>query len=100
MCRNNLPVKIVILNNGGIGSGIDELPMDKPIPPGVLTPRARYDLMMEAFGGMGILVEDPKNLKEALDDAMAFEGPAIINVLLDPRAGRKPQQFAWLTKEE
>jgi 2-hydroxyacyl-CoA lyase 1 len=100
MCRNKLPVKIVILNNGGIGSGIDELPTDKPIPPGVLTPRARYDLMMEAFGGMGILVEDPKNLKEALDDAMAFEGPAIINVLLDPRAGRKPQQFAWLTKEE
>ncbi len=100
MCRNNLPVKIVILNNGGIGSGIDELPVDKPIPPGVLTPRARYDLMMEAFGGMGILVEDPKDLKGALDDAMAFEGPAIINVLLDPRAGRKPQQFAWLTKEE
>ena len=100
MCRNNLPVKIVILNNGGIGGGIDELPTDKPIPPGVLTPRARYDLMMEAFGGKGVLVEDPKDLKDALDEAMAFEGPAIINVLLDPRAGRKPQQFAWLTKEE
>lgn len=100
MCRNNLPVKIVILNNGGIGGGIDELPTDKPIPPGVLTPRARYDLMMEAFGGKGILVEDPKDLKDALDEAMAFEGPAIINVLLDPKAGRKPQQFAWLTKEE
>jgi 2-hydroxyacyl-CoA lyase 1 len=100
MCRNKLPIKIVILNNGGIGGGVDELPTDEPIRPDVLTPRARYDLMMEAFGGKGILVEDPKTLKSALDEAMAFDGPAIVNVILDPRAGRKPQQFAWLTKEE
>jgi hypothetical protein len=31
---------------------------------------------------------------------MDFDGPVIVNVLLDPRAGRKPQQFEWLTKEE
>ena len=36
----------------------------------------------------------------ALEEAMAFDGPAIVNVILDPRAGRKPQQFAWLTKDE
>jgi len=93
-------VKIIILNNGGIGGGMDELPADKPLPVSVLTPRARYDLMMEAFGGRGILVEDPKDLRSALDEAMAFDGPAIVNVLLNPRAGRKPQEFAWLTKDE
>ncbi|HIG40996.1 MAG: oxalyl-CoA decarboxylase [bacterium] len=100
MCRHKMPVKIVLLNNGGIGGGMDELPTDKPIPVSILTPRARYDLMMEAFGGKGILVEDPKDLRSALDDAMAFDGPALVNVLLDPRAGRKPQEFAWLTKDE
>lgn len=100
MCRYKMPVKIVILNNGGIGGGMGELPKDKPIPPSILTPGARYDLMMEAFGGKGLLVEDPKDLRAALDEAMAFDGPAIVNVLLDPRAGRKPQQFAWLTKDE
>jgi thiamine pyrophosphate-dependent acetolactate synthase large subunit-like protein len=56
--------------------------------------------MMEAFGGKGILVEDPKDLRNALDEAMAFEGPVLVNVILDPRAGRKPQEFAWLTKDE
>lgn len=100
MCRYRLPVKIVILNNGGIGGGIDELPADKPIPVSILTPRARYDLMMEAFGGKGFYVEDPKALQGVLDEAMAFDGPTLVNVILDPRAGRKPQQFAWLTKEE
>ena len=100
MCRYKLPVKIIILNNGGIGGGMDELPSDRPIPAPILTPRARYDKMIEGFGGKGFLVEDPKDLRGALDEAMAFDGPVIVNVLLDPRAGRKPQQFAWLTKEE
>ena len=88
LCRYRLPVKILILNNGGIGFGADELPTDRPVPAPLLTPRARYDLMMEAFGGRGILVEDPRDLRRALDAAMAFDGPAMVNVILDPRAGR------------
>ena len=95
--RYKLPIKIVVLNNGGIGGGIDELPTDKPIPPSILTPGARYDGMMEALGGKGFYVEDPADLRAALDEAMAHDGPALVNVRLDPRAGRKPQQFGWLT---
>ena len=97
-CRNKLPVKVIVLNNGGIGGGVDKLPDDvKTIPPGVLTVAARYDKMMEAFGGKGILVNDPADLKAALDEAMAFDGPALVNVILDPKAGRKPQEHAWHT---
>ncbi len=99
VCRYHLPVKIVVLNNGGIGSGIPEFPQD---PLHTLTPRAlihgaRYDKMMEAFGGRGFYVEDPKDLRAALDAAMAFKGPALVNVKLHHAAGRKPQQYAWHT---
>jgi len=52
---------------------------------------------MEAFGGKGFFIEDPKDLAGALEEAKAFEGPALVNVLLHPEAGRKPQQFGWLT---
>jgi 2-hydroxyacyl-CoA lyase 1 len=96
-CRYGLPIKIVVLNNGGIGGGLEALPKDGPLPPSVLTVGARYDLMMEAFGGKGIYVEDPKDLRAALDAAMAFPGPALVNVKLHHAAGRKPQQFGWLT---
>ena len=96
-CRYGLPIKVVVLNNGGIGGGMEELPTDKPIPPGVLTPRARYDGMMEALGGRGFYVEDPAELRGVLDEAMAFDGPALVNVRINPKAGRKPQQFGWLT---
>ncbi|MFP6749862.1 MAG: oxalyl-CoA decarboxylase [Alphaproteobacteria bacterium] len=96
-CRHNLPIKIVVLNNGGIGKGIAEFPTDGPLPPGVLTIGARYDLMMEAFGGKGFFVEDPKDLAGVLEQAKAHDGPALVNVVLHPEAGRKPQQFGWLT---
>ena len=97
-CRFNLPVKIVVLSNGGIGSGIDALPDDRSqIPPRVLTIGSGYEKMMEAFGGKGFYVEDPKDLRGALDEAMAYDGPALVNVRLNPTAGRKPQQFEWRT---
>ena len=95
--RHRLPVKIVVLNNGGIGGGIAEFPKDGPLPPRVLTIGARYDLMMEAFGGKGFYIEDPAQLRGALDAAMAYDGPALVNVRLHHEAGRKPQQFGWLT---
>ena len=51
--------------------------------------------MMESFGGAGFFVTDPKDLKAALDAAMAHDGPALVNVQLHHAAGRKPQQFNW-----
>ena len=96
-CRLGLPVKIVVLNNGGIGTGIEEFPKEGPLPPRVLTIGPSYEKMMEAFGGKGWYVEDPADLRGALDEAMAHDGPALINVRLHHEAGRKPKQFGWLT---
>jgi 2-hydroxyacyl-CoA lyase 1 len=50
---------------------------------------------MEAFGGKGILVEDPKDLRGALDEAMNFRGPALVNVVISQGSARKAQEFAW-----
>src|SRR5207302_711706 len=80
--RYRLPIKVVVLNNGGIGSGIAEFPKDAPLPPRVLTIGARYHRMMEAFGGKGWYVEDPRDRRGALDRAMEFDGPALVNVKL------------------
>ena len=90
--------KIIILNNGGIGSGTEKYPTD-PIdnPPRALIYGARYDKMMEAFGGKGFNIDDPKDLKGALAEATAHKGPALVNVKLHHAAGRKQQEFGWLT---
>jgi 2-hydroxyacyl-CoA lyase 1 len=50
---------------------------------------------MEAFGGKGFFVEDPKDLRGALDEAMNFPGPALVNVVISQGSARKAQQFRW-----
>jgi 2-hydroxyacyl-CoA lyase 1 len=97
VCRYNLPVKIVVFNNGGIGPGHAKHP-DNPLQnlkPNALIYGARYDKMMEAFGGKGWFVENPKDLKSALEQATAFKGPALVNVMISQESARKPQQFRW-----
>ena len=44
--------------------------------PSMLIYGARYDRTMNAFGGKGFFVEDPKDLKGVLADAVNFRGPA------------------------
>jgi 2-hydroxyacyl-CoA lyase 1 len=97
LVRFNLPVKIVVLNNGGIGPGMPEIPENPMfnLKPNALIYGARYDKVMEAFGGKGLFVKEPKDIRKALDEAMAFPGPALVNIVLSQGSARKPQQFAW-----
>jgi 2-hydroxyacyl-CoA lyase 1 len=97
LVRYNFPVKIVVLNNGGIGPGMPEIPANPvfDMKPNAPIYGARYDRMMEAFGGKGFLVEDPKDLKGALEEAMNFRGPALVNVVISQGSVRKLQQFRW-----
>jgi 2-hydroxyacyl-CoA lyase 1 len=97
LVRFNLPVKIVVLNNGGIGPGMPEIPENPMfnLKPNALIYGARYDKVMEAFGGKGLFVKEPKDIRKALDEAMAFPGPALVNIVLSQGSTRKAQQFAW-----
>jgi thiamine pyrophosphate-dependent acetolactate synthase large subunit-like protein len=97
LVRYNFPAKIVVLNNGGIGPGMPEIPKNPMfnMKPNSLIYGARYDRVMEAFGGKGFFVEDPKDLRGTLDEAMDFRGPALVNVVISQGSARKPQQFRW-----
>lgn len=95
-CRYKLPITFVVINNNGIGMGIDEL--SDPPAPHTYTPAARYDQVIEAFGGKGYFVNTPEALRQALKDAVDHPMPTLINVMIDPKATRKPQKFDWLTR--
>lgn len=96
ICRYNLPVTVVIFNNGGIAAGmVKPVAAGEQLPPYALSRTARYEQLAEAFGGRGFYVEKPADLRPALDKAMSSGGPAIVNVVLDPRADRKPQEHFW-----
>ena len=97
LCRYGMPVKIVVLNNGGVGPGMPEIPQNPMLNmrPNTLIWGARYDKMMQAFGGYGAYVEDPRELRGALDEAMKFPGPALVNAKLSQGSARKAQAFRW-----
>ncbi|GAB4333402.1 MAG: oxalyl-CoA decarboxylase [Dehalococcoidia bacterium] len=96
-CRYRLPITFIIINNNGIGGGPSELDPNR-IPPNAYTPNARYEKMIEGFGGKGYFVTKVAELRPALEEAMASDMPTIVNIMINPRANRKPQQFAWLTR--
>jgi len=97
ICRHNLPITTVVINNNGIGGGVSELRPGVPPPPGVLLPGARYEKIIEAFGGRGYYVQTPEELRPALEAANNGDGPALVHIVINPRAQRKPQQFDWHT---
>ncbi len=88
ICRYSLPVVIVVFNNGGIYRGDDVNRGGGADPsPTVLMKSARYDKLIEAFGGIGYHVTDPAALTQALTEALASGKPTLINCVIDPTAG-------------
>ncbi len=87
ICRYHLPIVVVVFNNGGIykGDGVNAASSDPA--PTVLDASARYDKVIEAFGGTGYDVADPPSFDRALRDALGAGVPALINVAIDPTAG-------------
>ena len=64
-------------------------------PPTALLPKARYERIIEAFGGKGFFAETPDELRTALKSAFEetrnIKKPVLINVMISPYADRKPQ---------
>src|SRR6516225_9147507 len=70
ICRYKLPICVVILNNDGIYRGTDTNLASADPATTVFVKGARYDKMMEAFGGVGINATSPDELKRAVNTAM------------------------------
>jgi oxalyl-CoA decarboxylase len=99
ICRYNLPVCIVIFNNDGIYRGTDVNPLGTDPAPTVFVKGARYDKMMEAFGGVGVNATSPDELKRAVNAAMDSGKPTLINAVLDPAAGSESGRIGNLNPQ-
>ena len=96
--RHKLPITWIVFNNNGIGGGPANLPEGDSYPPNAFVPNARYDKVMEAFGGKGYHAETPQELRAALEESFHSGETTLINVSINPDAKRRPQQFAWLSR--
>ncbi|XP_041996482.1 2-hydroxyacyl-CoA lyase-like [Salvia splendens] len=93
LVRYQLPVVVIVFNNGGVYGGDRRNPdeitgpyKDDPAPTSFV-PGAAYHVLIEAFGGKGYLAGTPDELKSALAESFSARKPAVINVTIDPYAG-------------
>jgi oxalyl-CoA decarboxylase len=99
ICRYNLPVCIVIFNNDGIYRGTDVNPLGTDPAICTFVRGARYDKMIEAFGGAGVNVTSPDELKRAVNAAMDSGKPTLINAVIDPAAGSESGRIGNLNPQ-
>jgi oxalyl-CoA decarboxylase len=99
ICRYNLPICIVIFNNDGIYRGTDVNKVSSDPAPTVFVKGARYDKMMEGFGGVGVNATSPDDLKRAVNEAMNSGKPTLINAVLDPAAGSESGRIGNLNPQ-
>jgi oxalyl-CoA decarboxylase len=97
ICRYKLPVCVVILNNNGVYRGDEVNPTGGPDPsPLVFVKDARYEKLMEAFGGVGVHATTPDELRKALEEAVRSRRPTLINAIIDERAGTESGRITSL----
>jgi acetolactate synthase-1/2/3 large subunit len=84
--RENLDLTIVVLNNEAVGmvrqwqDGFYEgrhMASEYPWIP-------EFDKLAEAFGAKGLRVVDSENVEETIQQAREYDGPAVIDAIIDP----------------
>jgi acetolactate synthase-1/2/3 large subunit len=94
--RFNLPLTCVIGNDGGWGQirnpQLSFWGEERAVATSL--PLTRYDLMVEALGGRGVQITDPKEILPALERALASDEVWCLNVILDPAAYRSTGQVS------
>jgi oxalyl-CoA decarboxylase len=100
ICRYKLPVCTVVFNNDGIYRGTDVNRGGGTDPATtVFVKGARYDKMIEGFGGVGVNATTPDELKRAVNAAMDSGKPTLINAVIDPAAGSESGRIGNLNPQ-
>ena len=100
ICRYNLPVCVVVMNNNGVYKGTDVNPTGGPdVAPTVFVKGARYDKIMEAFGGVGVNATTPTELRTAMEEAIRSKKPTLINAVIDETAGTESGRITSLNPQ-
>lgn len=100
-CRYSLPILFIVMNNGGIyggdrrtaklqalaSKGLSSIGHPYDPAPTAFVADAKYYLLAEAFGGIGVRVDDAPSFQRALLKALDSRKTTIIDVVIDPMAG-------------
>ncbi|HEX3923374.1 MAG TPA: thiamine pyrophosphate-dependent enzyme [Streptosporangiaceae bacterium] len=95
--RTGLPIKVIINNNSSLGQILwEQMVLGYP-EYGVRFPQptADYAAWATACGGYGAKVDNPKKVEATIKEALAFDGPALVDIDVDPNEPPLPGKVAY-----
>ena len=86
VAQYRLPVKILVLNNQYMGMvrQWQELIYGGRYSESYTDSQPDFIKLAEAYGWKGIRVKDPADLDAAIEDCVAYDGPVLMDVVVDP----------------
>ena len=93
---HELPIKVFVCNNGLLGQILwEQMALGYP-EYGVRFPtHMDFAPWAEACGGKGIRVEKPGDLEPAVREALAFDGPVLVDVIVNPDEPPMPAKIHY-----
>ena len=89
----DLPIKVVVFNNSTLGMVKLEMLVNGLPDYGTDVHDVNYAEVASAIGFHGERVTEPSRLRGALQEAFAYNGPALIEVMTDPNALSLPPEI-------
>ncbi|MHA2212061.1 MAG: thiamine pyrophosphate-dependent enzyme [Candidatus Thorarchaeota archaeon] len=86
--REKLPIRMIVFNDGMLKNIKKEQNRDGYPEYGIFFPNPNFAEFADSAGGFGIRVEDPTTLDAALKEAFETDGPALVEVMVDPEKMR------------
>ncbi|WP_010586121.1 ubiquinone-dependent pyruvate dehydrogenase [Schlesneria paludicola] len=90
LAQHDLPVKIVLFNNSSLGMVHLEMEVAGLAPFGCHLKNPNFAALAQAMGMFGVRVEDPSELRSALQQAFVHRGPALVDIVTDPNVLAMP----------
>ena len=101
LVENNIPVKFAIINNNVLGMvrQWQEFFYNKSYVATTYTHNPDFVKLAEAFGMLGIRVTSKNQVKSSIEEAMAYDGPALIDFVVEEEENVYPMITSGQTIE-
>jgi pyruvate dehydrogenase (quinone) len=85
LVKYKIPAKIIIINNSSLGMiKWEQMVMEGNPQYGIELQPIDFAMFAKACGAGGFRIEDPKDAASILQEAFAYEGPAVVDAIVDP----------------
>jgi pyruvate dehydrogenase (quinone) len=85
LVKYKLPVKVIVIKNNELGQiKWEQMVLDANPEFGVQLQPIDFAMHAQACGAAGFTIDDPKDASSVLRQALAHDGPAVIQAVVDP----------------